>query len=64
MCGRTISRSKEVEKANLKYFTTMLFKTTDTSNKGHKNFESSVEQLCNACIESKYTKIVRHKKLI
>lgn len=38
---------------------TLLNKVTSIST----DFDHSIEQLCNLCIENKYTKIVKHKKI-
>lgn len=60
------SNSKEdEEEGNLESSTTaMLLKITSNSDDGFDDFEGTdVEKVCNSCIESKYTKIVRHKKM-
>lgn len=54
-------KDKKLESSTI----TMLFKVTSTSSNNPANFkETNIEQLYIFCIKSKYTKIIKHKKMI
>lgn len=61
------SYSKEKEKdKNSEFFSiTMLLKITNMTNDNLNNFEEiNFKNLCNPCIENKYIKIPKYKKMI
>lgn len=60
----TSNFEKDEEKENSELPTRMLMIIANTSGNNISNFEESyIEQLCNLCIDNKYTKIVRYRMI-